>query len=731
MGSKEPLNALAAGYNLHWYRIERVLGQGAFGITYLAYDINLERQVAVKEYMPGQLCVRSSDLTIQPLSDEHKEDFQWGLTRFISEARTLTKFEHPNLVRVFNVFELNNTAYMIMNYEVGQSLQQILKRKKNLNERELIRIMVPLMSGLELIHEKGFIHRDIKPGNVFIRTDGSPVLLDFGSARQTRGRGEAQTLTNFVSPGYAPIEQYSSKSDRQGPWTDIYGLGATLYKAMTGISPTTALDRSEMIMNGIDDDYKNLSTLMKGRYSEKFLNAIDHALAFNAENRPKTIAEWRDEFDIDEEDIETMRAVSTDEYIQVPHKFGTATIKDEKATTKTVVKNGSDATTINVVDASEELSTLALSLRAGLLKWFKRYKYPVAGVAAALLVAAILLIPGPGKEAAEPGATVAADAHQATADAGETPAARDTTVKSAETTENMPEESKEPASVTTPKPVATSVAEVMAAAQTNATPETAPAPEPAAAAEPAAAPKTKSASVTKAAKESKLPPVTTVAPEPANAQETTVASAVKAAKESKLPPVTTVAPEPANAQEAPVEQVAAAAPAATPGNESAPSAKRINRLLQRAESDIRALRLMTPKGNNAYERYKEILSIDKDNEAAQKGIHNLSDRYVELAYGAMNTNRLRLAGIYLSRARKLVPASPAIAKARVTLRKRAELAQQTRQTRQNGVQEEEGNNSGNFMDNVVNWLKSATKDAKPAPKKSSTSDQVRKSLGGQ
>ena len=171
MSKNQHLNALKAEYALHWYQIERVLGHGAFGITYLAHDINLDRQVAIKEYMPSSLCMRADDLSIQPLSDKHQEDFQWGLSRFISEARTLTKFEHPNLVRVFNVFEMNNTAYMVMNYEVGESLQQILKRKKALSEQELVKILLPLMSGLELIHEKGFIHRDIKPGNVFIRED--------------------------------------------------------------------------------------------------------------------------------------------------------------------------------------------------------------------------------------------------------------------------------------------------------------------------------------------------------------------------------------------------------------------------------------------------------------------------------------------------------------------------------------------------------------------------------
>ena len=303
---------LQAGYELHWYRVESVLGQGAFGITYLAHDVNLDRQVAIKEYLPGQFSIRNTDLTVRPTTDAYKEDFEWGLKRFISEAKILTKFEHPNLVRVFNVFEMNNTAYMVMNYEVGKSLQQILKSRKTLNESELMKIIIPLLSGLEVMHEKGFVHRDIKPGNIFIRRDGSPVLLDFGSARQTRAeRGkemtaEPQTVTTLVSPGYAPIEQYSSNSNRQGPWTDIYGLGATLYKTVTGKMPLAAVDRSETIVHDNKDCYQPVSNLGEGRYTEKFLAAIDHAMAFKADERPQDVVEWRTEFGILEDDIPTM-----------------------------------------------------------------------------------------------------------------------------------------------------------------------------------------------------------------------------------------------------------------------------------------------------------------------------------------------------------------------------------------------------------------------------------------
>jgi serine/threonine protein kinase len=291
-------HALAIGYQLHWFQIESILGVGGFGITYLARDGNLKRSVAIKEFLPSDLSVRREDSTVEPVSENESETFRWGLDRFLSEARTLARFQHPNIVGVHSVFEANNTAYMVMEYEQGRSLGTVLRDPENCREEKLRELLMPLLDGLEKVHEAGFVHRDIKPNNLFIRNDGSPVVLDFGSARQALGV-ETRTLTSLVTPGYAPFEQYNASrdGDKQGPWTDIYALGATLYRAVTGKGPVDALTRAGAILKGHKDVLVPASMAGEGRYSPSFLRAIDRALAFQPEARPQSIAEWRAMFD--------------------------------------------------------------------------------------------------------------------------------------------------------------------------------------------------------------------------------------------------------------------------------------------------------------------------------------------------------------------------------------------------------------------------------------------------
>ena len=198
-------NALPLETSLLEYRLEGVLGAGGFGITYLALDTHLEKQVAIKEYLPTDLAMRALDGSVVPVATEHEHDYQWGLERFIQEARTLARFSHPHIVRVIRYFEANGTGYMVMDYEKGESLNQLLRHSAPPDEPRLRAILMPLLDGLQAVHEAGFLHRDIKPSNIFLREAGGPVLLDFGAARAAVG-GATRSMTAVLTPGYAPLE---------------------------------------------------------------------------------------------------------------------------------------------------------------------------------------------------------------------------------------------------------------------------------------------------------------------------------------------------------------------------------------------------------------------------------------------------------------------------------------------------------------------------------------------
>ncbi len=279
-------NALPLGSMLMEYRLDSVLGAGGFGITYLAHDTNLEKDVAIKEYLPGAAAVRGSGGAVLPTTSGLEKDYRWGLDRFIQEARTLAKFSHPHIVRVNRFFEANGTGYMVMDYEAGEPLKAWLQRNPFPPEPTLRAMLAPLLDGLEKVHAAGFLHRDIKPDNIFIRKDGSPVLIDFGSARQAVA-GASQALTTIVSPGYAPFEQYTTSAE-QGPWSDIYSLSGVLYFAATGQSPPDAITRmkSDALTQGLGG--------ARMRYSGPFVDAIGWGLALEEAGRPRNVSQWRE-----------------------------------------------------------------------------------------------------------------------------------------------------------------------------------------------------------------------------------------------------------------------------------------------------------------------------------------------------------------------------------------------------------------------------------------------------
>ena len=282
---KEYTDALPQGSRLEGYEVVRVLGMGGFGMTYLGFDDNLDIAVAIKEYLPGDLARRDGSLTVNPRSTDDASDFQWGLDRFLSEARDLARFDHPNIISVRRFFKAHGTAYIVMDYAEGKTLSELLKQEGQMTEARVKEILLPLLDGLEDVHQSGLLHRDIKPGNIIIKDNGQPVLIDFGAARQQTG-ARSRSMTAIVTPGYAPPEQYSSKS-KQGTWTDIYALAAVAYRMLTGIQPEDSPDRM------MDDELVPASQTGKGQASPSFLKAIDQALSLNGQDRPQDIAAFR------------------------------------------------------------------------------------------------------------------------------------------------------------------------------------------------------------------------------------------------------------------------------------------------------------------------------------------------------------------------------------------------------------------------------------------------------
>ena len=289
-------NALPTGAHLAEFELLRVLGEGGFGIVYLAHDHSLQRRVAIKEYMPSSLAMRSGPLDVVVTADKNQAVFDAGLDSFINEARLLAQFDHPSLLKVYRFWRANGTAYMVMPFYEGHTLKETLRQMGNPpDERWLTALLASLTEALAVIHAEHCLHRDIAPDNVLLLADsGRPLLLDFGAARQVIGDA-TQALTAILKPGYAPVEQYAEvPSLKQGPWTDIYALCAVVYAAIMGSKPPVSVART------VADSCVPLVQAAAGRYSERFLQAIDAGLRVRPDGRPQSVQAFRQALGIDD-----------------------------------------------------------------------------------------------------------------------------------------------------------------------------------------------------------------------------------------------------------------------------------------------------------------------------------------------------------------------------------------------------------------------------------------------
>jgi serine/threonine protein kinase len=290
-GADNPPPALALGTRLDGrYRIGRVLGHGGFGITYLAWDENLQLRLAIKEYLPRDCATRAPDgVSLAIYSGQAGEQFAFGLDRFLDEARALARFDqHPGIVTVKSFFRAHGTGYCVMDYVEGLTLRQYLEGQTGgrIPVEQAWRLLQPVMDALRAVHKEGLLHRDLAPDNIYITRDGRVKLLDFGAARFAAGE-HSRSLSIILKPGYAPEEQYRSRG-KQGPWTDVYGLAATLYRAITGTVPPEALDR-------LEQDELAVPSQLGIEISSDQERVLLRALAVKARDRYPTIAGWQEE----------------------------------------------------------------------------------------------------------------------------------------------------------------------------------------------------------------------------------------------------------------------------------------------------------------------------------------------------------------------------------------------------------------------------------------------------
>jgi len=272
---------LPNGFQLEEYTIDRQLSLGGFSIVYLATDAD-DQQVAIKEYLPNSLALRNDGDVKPVITAEHLGAFRYGMKCFFEEGRSLAKLSHPNVIRVLNFFRANDTVYMVMEYEHGRTLQEFIhKHQGHISERFIRGVFTRMLNGLREVHAHKLLHLDLKPSNIYLRGDNTPVLIDFGAARQTLITDQP-ILKPMYTPGFASPEHYGSRKDL-GPWSDIYSVGASMYACLAGSAPQAADERMKK------DTLGPAMMRWEGQYSDRLLEIIDWCLNLNHLYRPQSV----------------------------------------------------------------------------------------------------------------------------------------------------------------------------------------------------------------------------------------------------------------------------------------------------------------------------------------------------------------------------------------------------------------------------------------------------------
>jgi serine/threonine protein kinase len=629
---------LAVGTRIGVFEIKSVQRTDRFSITYNAWNQHLNAQMSVKEYFPRDFALRSEDgCTLVPKSAHDQAIFSLGMNRFLEQAENLMSLDHPNAVRVQNRLQENGTAYMVMENERGVPLENLCDRSDlRLGEEELRIIFLPILEALQQAHDTGFIHGDISPSVILLGDNGEPVLVNFAADRLALC-SDRDMLETILTKSCAPAEQYSP-DNHPGPWIDLYALGATMYRCVTGIAPVASLERKAATQEGAPDPYQSAVKVTHAGYSENLLSIIDWMMSFNVQDRPQSVADV----------LAALRTSASDEAQAPPRQ------KDE----------------------SERVGLSYLNQDRGYTHWIGS-----GLVVAALAALGFWYLPGRERNPQEDGLNKREMVDSTTGQV-ETPVLAkaeldttpDLTPKDQTTVPSRPPTTAQQPDTTFGKggEAIEGASEGVTAGNRDMERAQIPTPtvtEAEVSAEMGEREKNLLDSPTLRETNHDVPTPLTA---PAGiGQESKSPTSERRLEQRRVEPTPGLATIPESAvlntgQTIPSSAFSHAPPPQNPSTETVEET--IEEHMTAAEKDLAALRLTTPLGTNALEHYQTILTLEPEHPGARKGLEMIVDRYVWLIGKAIDKGSLQRARVYLRRAEGVSPEAPALHKRRAELK---------------------------------------------------------------